>query len=271
MKIAIGLIVFNGMPYLEKYLKHYTDCPDVDYVVVAEGATENMKFVLNLKNASSTDGSVDVLRGYLQHPKVRFVCAEKAYTEKIEQQNLCASLIPDDTNYIWVADSDEFYHWSDIKMMKQLLYYNQYTFVEFRMWHFWKSINTVGVGGRGWGYDQVIDRIFAYYPGARFLNYRPITMTDMNGKSVKEINPLLAVNNPVITFHYSYITQKNVYEKMLYYTKTFNRNYIDDWYKPVWLLWTRENRDEIEAKYSIHPSTLGAKTMDVDLVHPIAL
>jgi len=269
MKIAVGLIVFNGMPYLEKYLKHYTDCPDVDYVVVAEGATTNMKDVLDLKNASSTDGSVDVIGGYLQHTKVRFVCAEKAYAEKMEQQNAYVSLVPDDTNYIWVADCDEFYHWPDIKLMKQLLYYNQYTFVEFKMWHFWKGMNTIGVGGRGWGYDQVIDRIFKYYPGARFLNHRPITMTDRSGKSVKEIKPLTAVNNPVTTFHYSYVTQKNVYEKMLYYTRTFKRNYIDDWYEPVWLAWTKENREEIEAKYSIHPSTPGAKTRDVELVHPV--
>lgn len=269
MKIAVGLIVFNGMPYLEKYLKHYTDCPDVDYVVVAEGATVNMKDVLGLKNANSTDGSVDVIGGYLQHTKVRFVCAEKAYAEKMEQQNAYVSLIPDDTDYIWVADCDEFYHRSDIKMMKQLLEYNQYTFVEFKMWHFWKGINTIGTGGRGWGYDQVIDRIFAYYPGARFLNHRPITMADRTGRSVKEIKPLMAVNNPVTTFHYSYVTKKNVYEKMLYYTRTFKRNYIDDWYKPVWLAWTRENREVIEAKYSIHPSTPGAKTMDVELVHPV--
>jgi hypothetical protein len=159
MKIAVCLIVFNGMPYLEKYLEHYTGCPDVDYVCVAEGATANMKEALGLKNANSTDGSVDVLRAYLQHPKVRFTIADKVYPEKMEQQNAYISMVPEDTDYIWVADCDEFYHWSDIEFMKMLLYYNRYTFVEFNMYHFWKGINTIGVGGRGWGYDQVIDRI----------------------------------------------------------------------------------------------------------------
>lgn len=269
MKIAIGLIVFNGMPYLEKYIKHYTECEDIDYVCISEGATANMKEVLGLKNANSIDGSVDVIRGYLQHPKVRFTIAKKEYPEKMEQQNGYVNLVPDDCDYIWVADCDEFYHWADIKMIKQLLYYNGYTYAEFRMWHFWKGIDTVGIGGTGWGYDQVIDRIFKYYPGARFLNHRPITMTDRHGVSVKAIHPLLAVHNPVRTFHYSYVTQKNVYEKMLYYTKTFNRDYINNWYKPVWLAWNKENRHEIEAKYSIHPSNPGATTKDVDLKHPI--
>jgi hypothetical protein len=269
MKIAVCLIVFNGKPYIDYWLKHYTECEDVDYVVVAEGATANMKDVLKLKHASSTDGTVDVIRGYFQHPKVKFVCSENTYVEKVDQQNAYVDLVPDDTDYIWVADCDEFYHWQDIKLMKQLLYYNCYTFVEFKMWHFWKGTNYVGTGGSGWGYDKEIDRIFAYYPGAKFLNHRPITMTDRNGRSVKEINPLLAVNNPVTTFHYSYVTQRNVYEKMLYYTKTFNRDYINNWYKPVWLAWTHENREEIEAKYSIHPSQPGGKTKKVELNHPI--
>jgi hypothetical protein len=60
-----------------------------------------------------------------------------------------------------------------------------------------------------------------------------------------------------------------VYEKMLYYTKTFNRDYINNWYNPVWLKWTHENKLEIESRYSIHPTVPGAKTKYVNLVHPI--
>lgn len=75
--------------------------------------------------------------------------------------------------------------------------------------------------------------------------------------------------NPVRVFHYSYISPKNVYEKMLYYTLTFKRNYMDDWYAPVWQAWTPENRSEIESKYSIHPTVKGATTTDVVLEHPV--
>jgi hypothetical protein len=269
MKIAVCLIVFNGKPYIDYWLKHYTECPDIDYVCIAEGATANMARVLNLPNAGSNDGTIESIYRYYQHPKVRFVTATIPYPEKMEQQNAYVDLLPDDTDYIWIADSDEFYHYSDIKLMRGLLEQHGYTFVEFIAHHFWKDMNTVGVGGHGWAYDQPMDRIFKYYPGARFLFHRPIKMLDRNGIPVKEIKPLKGALNPVRMFHYSYVTQKNVYEKMMYYTLTMNRNYMIDWYYPVWEKWTHENRYEIESRYSIHPSCPGATTKYVNLIHPI--
>lgn len=271
MKIAAVLIVFNGEPFLDKWMKHYTDCPDIDYVCVAEGATQNMVDVLGLTSARSTDDTIEVLRKYMYHPKVKLISQIDPYTEKVDQQNAYIKLVPADTDYIWVADSDEFYHYEDIFYIKQQLTTNAYTYVEFFMYHFFKNCNTIGVGGDGWGYDMQIDRIFKYHPGAKFTNHRPITLLNEDGISVKEIKPLLADNNPVMCFHYSYVVQKNVYEKMKYYTKTFARDYMKYWYEPVWRAWSEETKEEIESKYSIHPTVKGAKTKEVKLVHPIDL
>ena len=269
MKIAVCLIVFNGEPFIDKWMKHYTECPEVDYVCVSEGATKNMVEMLKMTNARSTDNTIAILSKYVNNPKVRITTSILPFEEKVDQQNAYMELVPDDVNYIWVADSDEFYHYEDISYIKNQLEQNKYTFVEFFMYHFWKNINTIGVGGEGWSYEKEIDRIFQYYPGARFTSHRPITMLNQEGVSVKEVNPLKAENNPVMCFHYSYIVQKNVYEKMKYYTKTFDRDYIKEWYEPVWRSWSEETKDEIESKYSIHPSNPGAKTKHVELIHPI--
>jgi hypothetical protein len=270
MKIAVCLIVFNGHPYVEKWMKHYTECPDVDYICIAEGATKNMVDVLELETPYSTDNTIETLTKYVSNPKVKIAsCSLNFWEEKIHQQNAYMDLVPGDIDYIWVADVDEFYHYADIKLMKTMLYFHEYTFVEFTMLHFFKNVNTIGIGGEGWGYDKPIDRIFKYHPGAKFTSHRPITLLDENGISVKDVKPLLADNNLIRCYHYSYITQKNVYEKMLYYSKTFNRDYINDWYHPVWLAWNEHTKDDIEKIYSIHPTAPGGKTRIVNLHHPI--
>lgn len=269
MKICIGLIVFNGGVLTEIFLKHYLDCPYVDYVVVAEGATQNMVDVLKLGNANSTDETIRVLNKYSGNPKLKFTFAKTPYREKLEQQNAYMDLVPEDTDYIWVADSDEFYHYSDILLMKNLLEQNKYTYASVFMYHFWKNCNTIGTGGDGWAYDTPIDRIFKYHKGAKFINHRPITILNEKGISVKEIKPLFAEQHIIRCWHYSYILYKNVYEKMLYYEKTFNRPYLKDWFYPVWLAWNENNSYAIESKYSIHPTVLNAKTKAVNLSHPI--
>lgn len=269
MKIAVCLIVYNGMPYIGKWLDHYANCPGIDYVCVAEGATQNMVDALDLHSSNSNDGTIDILKQFSAHQKIFYTCAIRPYPEKCEQQNAYIDLVPADTDYIWVADCDEFYHYSDILKIRSLLETDGYTYVQFMMYHFWKEVNTIAVGGSGWGYDQPIDRIFKYHSGAKFLDHRPIRMNDQIGRSVKDIKPLMVANNPVMCYHYSYVTEKNVHEKMLYYTKTFNRDYIRNWFNPVWKAWNHENRYDIESRYSIHPTVPGATTKYVNLLHPV--
>lgn len=267
MKIAMCLIVYNGQPYISKWLDHYINCPDIDYVCVAEGATRNMVEVHNLKTPASTDGTRDIIAA----SNCAYSLCESAYPEKVDMQNEYMSLVPDDTDYIFVADVDEFYHYADIAAIKQRLISEQFTYVEFKMYHFWKSANWIGVGGQGWGYDMPIDRIFKTHPGARFTSHRPVTLLNEQCISVKNVKPLLYTDNPIMCYHYSYVTEKNVYEKMMYYTKTFGRDYMKRWFYPVWKRWNEDTRYEIEGSYSIHPTVPGAKTKRVELTHPICV
>ena len=241
MKIAVTLIVYNGAPYIGKWLKHYTSCPWIDYVCIAEGATVNMVRALDLQTVRSTDGTMDDLTEYTVHPKVLWTFDNKAYPEKNEQSNAAMNLVPDDTDYVWVSDADEFYHHDDILSMRKKLEAGGYTFASVPIHHFWKNNNTVAVGGRGYAYDTPFERIFKYHPGARFTNHRPIDLLDQSGRSVKSINPLHAKDHDVRCYHYSYVDERMVREKMQYYTITMGRNYMP-WFENCWKVWTPDNR-----------------------------
>lgn len=268
MKIAALLIVYNGQPYVGKCIRHYADCPWIDYLCVAEGATVNMVRALDLKTTRSTDGTMEAITEYSSHPKILWTFRNDPYVEKVDQSNAAMSVVPDDTDFIWVIAADEFYHYADILTMRTTMESGGYTFASVLMHHFWKNTGTVGVGGRGYGYDQQIERIFKYHPGARFADHRTIDLTDQSGRSVKSINPLHAKDHNVRCYHYSYVDERMVREKMQYYTVTMGRNYMP-WFENCWKAWTPQNRKLIEAQYSVHPSCAGATTREITLNHPI--
>lgn len=268
MKIAACLIVFNGKPLIDLWLNHYVNCPWIDYVCVAEGATVNMMAALGLNYQASTDGTRNTVMSYAKNEKMRVATSNVAWPEKNEQMNAAIRLVPDDTDYLIISGVDEFYHYSDLKWLRGELETKDYTYAEFRHYHFWKYPDVVGVGGRGYGYDVPADSVFRYWPGSRMTKHRPLTMTDPQGRPLKSLKPLLAGNNPVMNYHYSYLNEKMVYEKMLYYTITMRHDYMT-WYWGCWKAWTRENRQDIESRWSIHPSVPGAVTRDINLIHPI--
>jgi len=268
MKIAICLIVYNGKPFIDLWLNHYLNCPSIDYVCVAEGATRNMMTALDLPSVRSNDGTMESMFNNYGNSKILCVAANTPHPEKNEQMNAAIGLVPDDTDYLIISGVDEFYHHFDLQWLKGELADKGYTYAEFRHFHFWKHADVIGVGGRGYGYNMPADSVFRYWPGSRMTKHRPLTMTDHQGRPLKSLKPLLAGSNPVMNYHYSYVTEKMVYEKMLYYTITMRHDYMP-WYWQCWKAWTRENRQDIESRWSIHPSVPGATTRDISLVHPI--
>lgn len=268
MKIAICLIVYNGKPFIDLWLNHYLNCPAIDYVCIAEGATRNMMTALDLPKARSNDGTIDSILSYSGNNKLFAVAATEPHPEKNEQMNAAISLVPDDTDYLIISGVDEFYHYRDLVWLKSELETHGYTYAEFRHFHFWKFPDVIAVGGRGYGYNMPADSVFRYWPGSRMTKHRPLTMTDRQGRPLKTINPLLANCNTVMNYHYSYVNEKMVFEKMKYYTVTMHHDYMP-WYYGCWKAWTRENRETIEQQWSVHPSVPGAITRDIELNHPI--
>jgi hypothetical protein len=267
MKISFGIIVVNGMPWirlvLESLYKH------AHSICIAEGATVNWRDTNGFTTPRSTDGTLDAIRNFPDpEHKIKISSPDRFYSEKLEQCNEWMKLVPEDTDYVWEVDVDEFYHDADINKMKLLLHEHNLTYVEFPVFNFFKGLDYYGTGGRGWGYGAPFPRIFKYYPGCMWSNHRPPTICDRDGTDFKNIRPLQAHNNPVRMFHYSYVTDKQVREKINYYSKTFGRDYYNQWYLPFYRQWTYDNRKELEVKYSAHPSCPGAVTKRYDGCHP---
>ena len=261
MKIAVLLIVANGDTFYQRWIDYYEACPYVDYIVVSNGFTENWH------NAG--------LPCNIQHVnynpiKTQILLSRDFHKNKLCQQNYAMGFMPDDTDYIWIADVDEFYHYEDIKTIRKQLEKHEYTYVEFYFNNFWKRLNTIAVGGVKWGFNISVGRIFKYHKGAMFTEHRPISLLGENGVDVQFINPM-PLQSDIKCFHYSFINDTLVKEKMMYYAKTFSNDFYNFWFENVYMKWSEYNRNEIEDKYSTHPTNAGAKTKDVNLKNPIIL
>jgi hypothetical protein len=260
----------NSEPFVEAWINHYSKIQNAQLIIV-EGATESWMTDLNWTSPRSTDKTIEIIKKY---PNVQLVQLDRPYKDKLEMCNEAMKVINTDTDYVWQVDSDEFYLYNDINFILNELQTKEYTFVEFNMYHFWKYFDVIGKGGNGWAYDTPAPRLWKYHNGASFREHRPPTILNEQGIDYKNINPLLAKDNPVICRHYSYMFEQQVREKMQYYAVVFSVychvngiNYMD-WFRNCWLAWTKDNRKEIEAKYSIHPSNSGAYTVDINVEHP---
>jgi hypothetical protein len=279
MKIAIVSLMCNSDFLLKEWLNHYR--PLADYICVAEGATEKWVKVLDFKTPRSTDNTNDILNiEYSNNEKFFLTRKLGYYNEKLEQINYAMSLVPEDTDYVWEIDDDEFYMAEDFLKIKELLEIENYTYVEFKQMSFFKGFEYVCRGGDGWAYETAIPRIFKYHPGAKFSDHRPPTVLNESGVDVKTINPLLASETSKMDIyfrHYSYVDRKRVFEKLKYYDAMFpKRNGIDNYYEKVWFenvwdRWTPENRVDIERVLSVHPSSQGAYTEKFNGIHPIKI
>lgn len=66
--------------------------------------------------------------------------------------------------------------------------------------------------------------------------------------------------SPMRVDHYSYVYRLQIERKLKYYALLYPHIDYMRWFHEVWERWTPENREEIEAQYSIHPSVVGAKS-----------
>jgi len=265
MKVAFFTICVNSEPLIEAWIKHYQAV--LDQLIIVEGATDSFAKALNWRSPRSTDNTIEIIKKY---PNVQLIQLPFNYKDKNEMCNEAMRIINKDIDYVWYADSDEFYKHDDIYFIKQLLGKNEYSYVEFKMHHFWKHFDVIGVGGNKWAYDTSIPRIWKYHNGASFINHRPPTILNGQNIDLKNIKPLFAENNPVKCLHYSYIFEQQVREKMQYYSIVFERDYMG-WFNNCWKAWSKLNRQYIESRYSIHPSNAGATTQDIQIEHPKAI
>lgn len=259
IKVTFCMITCDGDDYIYENVKNIY--PFAHSICISEGATENWGKAMNLNSQRSSDKTLELLNKLKSEDtenKIRIIHKKDFYRDKLEQTNYYMMLVPEDTDYIWVVDDDEFYLPEDITKMIDILKKNDYSMVTVKMYHFWKNYDTIGDGEI---FNDSINRIWKYKVGDFFIDHRPMKISEEDSKNILN-------NKDVICRHYSFINEKRVYDKMLYYSKTFGLDYIENWYKPVWKEWNEKNKDYVEENHTIHPSYEGGKTRKFDGKHP---
>lgn len=230
MNVAFSMIVFNGEPFLRAAIEAVLPFGPV---FVAEGPVEYWR---RRGFDASNDGTMQILNDML--PAHNIVTGE--WTEKDEQQKAVAALIPEDTDYVIVVDSDEVW---DRRALLQLL-------------HFLHAVEPDAVAVRAHsifcGFDHIMGgfeadydvwRAFKWKPGETWAGHRP-PMPSRCGQN--------RVVTPDIRYHhYSYCLPLQTAAKAAYYEARAPQMCIPDWFDGVWLPWALQppKRQEIEARW----------------------
>lgn len=247
MKIAFGIIVFNGNYVLTEALK--TIYPFASQILIAEGP---VTYWQQQGYTTSIDGTNELIDNF-PDPDNKIKIIHSQYKEKDEQCQAYMQFLNDDIDYVWHLDSDEIFKPKDIELIIKIIEAGKFTSVGF------KSISFYG------GFDRYITgfeeraefkRIFKVYPGSYWKKHRPPFM----GHKASNILPEKHLNFNVLAniynirmYHYSYVFPLQVYQKVKYYKEEISKencidNYFDNIYLP-WVLGDDLKKQEIEDKY----------------------
>ena len=295
MKISYIMIVLNGMPFIQASLKSIYESAYEIFII--EGNEEKAAFAAT-SDGFSTDGTTKFIKLFPdpdkkikiinQSPLKKYqrrgpplrqgVINGKKYgwIDKCAMQNQAVKKATGD--YIWLVDSDEVYKEEDINVIIQMLDKDPSIYqIDVPCIHFWKGYN--------WILDSKISvrqkasRIFKNQQPCYFSTHRPPTMyyCNLRRKSIhlKIIDADILKSQGVCFYHYSYVLNKQVWQKANLYKeygweKPWNMD-LKDWYENCFMKWTAENREEIEKKYTIIPCAPKSKTKLFTGTHPIVM
>jgi hypothetical protein len=121
--------------------------------------------------------------------------------------------------------------------------------------------------GRHW--ENTFWRIHRFYPGCRYLGHRPVNLRHPSGGGMNEMKHLSADQLDewgIRMFHYSYVMDRQVQEKIRYhahwrpttYPRERDVNYFHyDYIEKIWQPWRRGDageRERIEREHGISPN-----------------
>lgn len=248
MKIAFGMIVFNGNYVLKETLESIY--PYANQILISEGP---VKYWQDQGFTTSTDGTNEVLHDF-PDPENKITIVHGQWKEKDEQCNAYIKHLKDDNDYIWNLDCDEVFKPEDVETIIKLLETEKFTSVGFKSLSFFGGFDKY-LGGFEEGAEFM--RIRKIYPGSVWATHRPPTIihqNNINKLPEKHLNyNILANNFNVRMYHYSYVFPKQVKEKVQYYKACISKdncidNYFENVYKP-WVNGSHDFRENIENRY----------------------
>lgn len=253
MKLAFGMIVFNGNYVLEETLKNIY--PYASQILIAEGP---VTFWQQQGFTTSTDGTNEVLDNF-PDPENKIRITHSQFNEKDDQCQAYMKFLNRDIDYLWNLDSDEVFKTKDIETVITLLKTKQYSRIDFQSISFFGGFDNYLTG-----FEERAEfrRIFKVYPGAYWKTHRPPTMSRDSKFAENHLNyKVLAQTYNIRMYHYSYVFADQVFQKVKYYTNTLGKLskakrgksiFINNYFNNIWLPWVLGNRQQqltIENKY----------------------
>jgi hypothetical protein len=228
VKLALGMIVFNGMPFVEGVLE--TWYPHVEQIVVAEGP---VKFWRDRGYEESTDGTFNCILDFPDpNCKITTIIPYTTWKDKLQMCRAWFAHLKDDITHVAVMDADEFMLRKDILHVKKLL--NQWDSVGLMLRTF--------VGGFDrylTGFEQKQDtiRFLRREPGDEYITHRPPTIGRPHTEG-RHLDSLAMAQMGIYLYHYSHVLRSQVKAKEQYYADYMGgRNVIPDYYEKVWKPW----------------------------------
>ncbi|HOK65214.1 MAG TPA: glycosyltransferase [Anaerohalosphaeraceae bacterium] len=270
-RFSFVMIVLNGMPFIEYSLKSIYEF--AHEIIIVEGAVEKCLFAAN-PDGSSKDGTVEFLRTF-PDPSHKIRLIQGRWPEKCEMQNEALRYVTGD--YVWLIDSDEVYKREDLEKIRTLLKNDpSITQVNFIPDNFWKGLDYIFVSPKFFEPAHHYRRLFQFRPGAVFISHRPPTLRWPGSSQTTEQMKLLDGQTTrrlgIIPFHYSYVTEEQVRQKIeLYRRYGWGRMWnldLQEWYEQCFLKWTPENREEIEKKWPVWTGDRDSHTERFTGTHP---
>lgn len=269
MKIAFGMIVFNGDFVLKECLESIY--PYATQILISEGP---VRYWQDKGFKTSSDKTNQILREF-PDPEKKIIIVHGQFEEKDDECRAYMQHIRDDIDYIWNLDSDEIYKPEDVEKIIQILKEENYTSVGVRSCSFYGGFDYY-IGGFELKRDNFL-RIFKYYPNSTWKTHRPPTL--LVPHNVKQLpqkhldSDSLWEKYKVQMYHYSYVFPRQVKEKIAYYKeKVSKQNCHPNYYQEIYLPWVKGNK-EVENSWlgvhEFHPSIRGESfTLKFDGVHP---
>ncbi len=256
-KFSFGMIVFNGDFFLKQCLDGVYDF--AHEIVVIEGA-DAVSRPFATPDGSSTDRTWEILQNY-PDPKGKLKLFRGQFKDKDEQSNAFMRHLSGD--FVWLLDSDELYQPSDMEQIARTLHDDpQLMAVEMRHRVFFGGLERIA-HGRHW--ETTFWRIHRHHPGARYISHRPVNiMHPTSGQTLNEMKHISADqldDSGIRMFHYSYVLDRQVEEKIRYhahwrptkYPKERDVNYFHyDYIEKIWQPW-KTDRAKIEQEFGISP------------------
>ena len=213
LKFSFGMIVFNGDTFLKETLESIYDF--AYEIIIVEGPDRNAVCMAG-PDGGSSDSTMDILE-HFPDPLKKIKIIRGTWQNKDEQSNRFISEATGD--YIWQVDDDEVYKEEDLFEVEELLINDpEITAVSFYWMNFFKNFQTVMVADP----PYEVWRLFKLKSGYRFRTHRPPTVYDpVTGVELHSVKPLHGeelARRGIYIYHYSYLTDKQVRDKICYHT-----------------------------------------------------